>query len=148
MDRISLVSKVEKNWFIFYKKMRKSKRLTAGLLKKKPTWSFIQTIFITTFALRVLLRDGINHGNKRLHWKGTEGGGGSRRKIKEFVMSSFAWSRFVSAFVPLFFCSVVLFFRSFVRYVCHIHIQPSRHALDHYFVSLFTCLSLSNQFFR
>lgn len=73
--------------------MIKSKRLTAGLLKKKPTWSFIQTIFITTFALGVLLRDGINHGNKWLHWKGTEGGGGgggSRRKIKEFVMSSFA----------------------------------------------------------
>ena len=62
--------------------MIKSKRLTAGLLKKKPTWSFIQTKFITTFALGVLLRDGINHGNKRLHWKGTEGGGGVEEKSK------------------------------------------------------------------
>lgn len=71
--------------------MIKSKRLTASLLKKKPTWSFIQTIIITTFALSVLLRDGIDHGNKWLHWKGKERrGGGSRRKIKEFVMSSFA----------------------------------------------------------
>ena len=70
--------------------MIKSKRLTAGLLKKKPTWSFIQTKFITTFALGVLLRDGINHGTSGCTGKERRGGGGSRRKIKEFVMSSFA----------------------------------------------------------
>lgn len=76
MDRISLVSKVEKKLIYFLQKMIKSKRLTAGLLKKKPTWSFIQTIFITTFAA--------------LERNGGAGEGGSRRKIKEFVMSSFA----------------------------------------------------------
>ena len=92
MYRNTLVSKVEKKLIYFLQKMIKSKRLTASLLKKKPTWSFIQTIIITTFALSVILRDGIDHGNKWLHWKGKErrGGGGSRRKIKELVMSSFA----------------------------------------------------------
>lgn len=84
MYRNTLVSKVEKKLIYFLQKMIKSKRLTASLLKKKPTWSFIQTIIITTFALRVLLRDGIDHGNKWLHWKGKErrGGGGVEEKSK------------------------------------------------------------------
>lgn len=70
--------------------MIKSKRLTAGLLKKKPTWSFIQTIFITTFAgyffeMELIMGTSGCTGKER-----RGGGGGSRRKIKEFVMSSFA----------------------------------------------------------
>lgn len=148
MDRISLVSKVEKKLIYFLQKNDKVKEANCRSPEEKTDMEFYSNNIYNNICW-VLLRDGINHGNKWLHWKGMEGGGGgSRRKIKEFVMSSFAWSRFVSAFVPLFFCSVVLFFRLFVRYVCRIHIQPSRNALDHYFVSLFICLSLSNQFLR
>lgn len=79
MYRNTLVSKVEKKLIYFLQKMIKSKRLTASLLKKKPTWSFIQTIIITTFALFEME---LIMGTSGCTGKERRGGGGVEEKSK------------------------------------------------------------------
>ena len=136
MYRNTLVSKVEKKLIYFLQKMIKSKRLTASLLKKKPTWSFIQTIIITTFALRVLLRDGINHGNKRLHWKGTEGGGEQKKnqRIRDVFFCLIKVRQCVRSLVLLFGRSFFSFVRSLRMSYTHTAISSCFRSLFRFFV--------------